>query len=104
MKKVIISLAFFSLLTVAALAQSSKEEVILVSFEQMSASKAGVLNQLTFGKPAGFDQIEKAFIVKPADESKETLNKLMEEIKYKSPDCILKIMTIEKKISTPVTK
>lgn len=104
MKKIIISLAFFSLLTAAAFAQSSKEEVVLVSFEQMSASKAGALNQLTYGKPAGFDQTEKAFIVKPADETKETLNKLMEEIKYKSPDCILKIMTIEKKVSTPVTK
>lgn len=104
MKKIIVSLAFFSLLTVAALAQSGKEEVVLVSFEQMSASKAGALNQLTYGKPGGFDQTEKAFIVKPADETKETLEKLMEEIKYKSPDCILKIMTIEKKVSTPATK
>ncbi len=104
MKKLILSFTFLSLFSLASLAQSTKEDIVLVSFEQMSASKAGVLSSLTYGKANGFDQVEKAFIVKPSDESKETLDKLMEEIKYKSPDCILKIMTIEKKISTPTTK
>ncbi|MCG3165211.1 MAG: hypothetical protein POELPBGB_00973 [Bacteroidia bacterium] len=104
MKKLILSFSFLTLFSIASLAQSTKEEIVLVSFEQMSAAKAGVLNSLTYGKPGGFDQAEKAFIVKPSDNSKETLDKLMEEIKYKSPDCILKIMTIEKKVSVPVTK
>jgi len=106
MKKIILSLTFIALFTFAAInqcsAQSTKEDIVLVSFQQMSASKAGILNKLTYGKSAGFDQAEKAFIVKPADATKETLDKLVDEIKYKSPDCIIKVMTVDKKVSAPI--
>lgn len=104
MKKLFISLSLLFITVLTASAQSTTEDIVLVSFEQMTASKAGILNRLTYGKSAGFDQTEKAFVVKPADAAKETLDKLVEEIKYKSPDCILRIMTIEKKISTPAIK
>ena len=104
MKKLILSFTILTLFSFSSMAQSTKEDIVLVSFEQMSAGKAGILRALTYGKADGFDQTEKAFIVKPADETKETLDKLIEEIKYKSPDCIIKIMTIEKKVSTHVTK
>ena len=102
MKKIILSLSFFTLALVSqSFAQSTKEDVVLVSFEQMSASKAGLLNKLTYGKFNGFDQNEKAFIVKPSDATQETLDKLVDEIKYKSPDCIVKIKTTEKKVVVP---
>ena len=102
MKKIILSLSFITLAMVSqSFAQTTKEEVVLVSFEQMSASKAGLLNKLTYGKFNGFDQNEKAFIVKPADATKETLDNLVKEIKYKSADCIIKITSVEKKIVSP---
>ena len=82
-------------------AQTTKEDVVLVSFEQMSASKAGLLNKLTYGKFDGFNQTEKAFVVKPADDTQETLDKLVDEIKYKSPDCTVKVKTTEKKVVVP---
>ncbi len=101
MKKLFISFSILVLTALTASAQSTTEEVVLVSFEQMSASKAGIINRLTYGKSAGFDQTENAFIVKPADATKETLDKLVEEIKYKSPDCIVKVKTTEEKVVAP---
>ncbi|MGE0636046.1 MAG: hypothetical protein AB7G44_13310 [Bacteroidia bacterium] len=102
MKKIIISFATLFIAVLSSSAQSTKEEIVLVSYEQMTASKAAILGRLTYGKSSGFDQTEKAFIVKPADATKETLDKLVEEIKYKSPDCIIKLMSVEKKISSPI--
>lgn len=101
MKQLFISFSILVLTAITASAQSTTEDVVLVSFEQMSAAKAGILNRLTYGKSGGFDQTEKAFIVKPADATKETLDKLVEEIKYKSPDCIVRIKTTEKKVAAP---
>lgn len=101
MNKLFISLSILILTAISASAQSTTEEVVLVSFEQMSASKAGLINRLTYGKSAGFDQTENAFVVKPADATKETLDKLVDEIKYKSPDCIVKVKTTEKKVVAP---
>lgn len=102
MKKIILSLSFFTLAMVSqSLAQTTREDVLLVSFEQMSASKAGLLNKLTYGKFNGFDQNEKAFVVKPADATQETLDNLVKEIKYKSADCIIKVTSVEKKTVSP---
>lgn len=101
MKKLFISLSLLVITALTASAQSTTQEVVLVSFEQMSASKAGIINKLTYGKSAGFDHTENAFIVKPADATKETLDKLVDEIKYKSPDCIVKVKTTEKKVAVP---
>lgn len=102
MKKIILSLSFFTLALVSqSFAQTAKEDVVLVSFEQMSASKAGLLNKLTYGKFDGFNQTEKAFVVKPADATKETLDNLVKEIKYKSADCIIKVASVDKKTVSP---
>lgn len=101
MKKLFISLSVLFLSTLAVSAQSAKEDVVLVSFEQMAASKAGLLSKLTYGKFAGIDQKENAFIVRPADETKSTLDKLVDEIKFRSPDCTVKVMTIDKPVKAP---
>ncbi len=101
MKKLFISLCILFVSVITASAQATKEDVVVVSYEQMTASKAAIVGRLTYGKSSGFDEKENGFIVRPADATKETLDNLVKEIKFKSPDCTVKVISVGKKATSP---